>query len=338
MTNIEWTDVTWNPVVGCSKVSAGCANCYAETMANRLQAMGVPAYDGTINERGRWTGKVNRADSLTLPLSWRKPRRIFVNSMSDLFHESISDAWIDEVLGVILVSSARKLGHVFQVLTKRADRMVAYFAGDWRNRVRAFGTIINGCCDPWSGLDRGRIANLWLGVSVENQPTADERIPKLLECHSAAPVLWLSMEPLLGEVSIARYLWSSYDRMAVNDQFIGNPTRHDRIRWVVVGGESGPNARPMHPDWVRLIRDDCAERGTPFFFKQWGEWGFASCSVDVAERERRTGKALIVRPNGTFDSETPILGGEVVIRKLGKRRAGRLLDGVEHNEFPEVRG
>jgi protein gp37 len=208
---IEWTDATWNPVTGCTKVSPGCKHCYAERLAARLQAMRNPRYRNGF-------ALTLQHDQLTLPLRWRDPRRIFVNSMSDLFHEDVPEEFIRRAFQIM----AQAHWHVFQVLTKRAKRL-----GELAPRL------------PWP-------SNVWQGVSVENARYAS-RIADLVRVPAA--VRFLSVEPLLG------------------------PIPHlplDGIAWVIVGGESGPGHRPIQPEWVRAIRDQCAHAGVAFFFKQWG--------------------------------------------------------------------
>lgn len=208
---IEWTESTWNPVTGCTKISPGCKHCYAERMAKRLQAMGQPNYANgfrlTLQEK-----------MLELPLHWKKPQTIFVNSMSDLFHKDVPTDFLHRVFDVM----NRAFWHQFQVLTKRADRL---------------STISSEL--PWSD-------NIWMGVSVENMDYVN-RVDLLRE--SDARVKFLSLEPLLGP--------------------LGNLNLDD-IDWVIVGGESGPKARPMDPEWVRGIRNQCLDASVPFFFKQWG--------------------------------------------------------------------
>ena len=210
--NIEWTDATWNPVTGCTKVSPGCAHCYAETITLRFKR-GGPFLPGktTINLH---------PERLRLPLTWKTPRHIFVNSMSDLFHEEIPLGFIQDVFEVMEQANQ----HTFQILTKRHERLTE-LAGELN----------------WPD-------NVWMGVSVENQYWADRRTPSLSEIPAA--VRFLSVEPLLKEVDLRAYLGA--------------------IDWIVVGGESGPRARPIQADWVRVIRDDCLAAGVPFFFKQWG--------------------------------------------------------------------
>jgi protein gp37 len=208
---IEWTDSTWNPVTGCTKISLGCQHCYAERMAKRLQAMGQPNYskgfDLALHE-----------NCLDLPLRWKKPQNIFVNSMGDLFHREVPDEFIMKAFAIM----ERAHWHVFQVLTKRSERLVR------------LSPRLN-----WS-------PNIWMGVSVESQEYT-YRIHHLLE--TGANIRFLSLEPLLGPLP-------SLDLTGIN--------------WVIVGGESGPGARHMKPEWVREIRDQCLSAGVPFFFKQWG--------------------------------------------------------------------
>ena len=216
-TAIEWTDATWNPVTGCTKVSPGCAHCYAERMTLRFKR--GPAYLPGVAEIQL------HHDRLEHPRRWRKPRRVFICSMSDLFHEEVPDDFIARVLEVCRETPQ----HTYQVLTKRADRMA-----DWMELQGYY--------------QHGLPANIWLGVSVENQYWADRRIPTLLETE--AHVRFLSCEPLLKPLDLASYL--------------------PGLQWVIVGGESGPRARPMDADWVRAIRDDCDRARVAFFFKQWG--------------------------------------------------------------------
>jgi protein gp37 len=218
---IEWTDATWNPVTGCTKVSPGCDHCYAEGIANRFRGPAFPnGFDVTLRE--------NR---LTEPFRWREPRRVFVNSMSDLFHEAVPDTYIERVFMVM----ANTPQHTYQVLTKRHARM------------RSFVSQLPG----WWPLP-----NVWLGVSVEDQKWANIRVPALI--GTTAAVRFLSCEPLLGPVSLTAESnpWGRY--------FI------DGIDWVIVGGESGAAARPMRAEWARTLRDECEAHETAFFFKQWG--------------------------------------------------------------------
>ena len=218
-TDIEWTDETWNPVTGCTKVSPGCDHCYAERVTERFHGP------------GSFERVVLHPDRLDKPLRWRKPRKVFVNSMSDLFHEQVPDTFI----GLVWQVMAETPQHTYQILTKRHARM------------RSF---LNRWPDP--------LPNVWLGVSVEDQKWADIRIPALLDTPAA--VRFLSCEPLLGAVSLTRWLHGGFG--------VAGPWPD--LDWVIVGGESGPGARPMRPDWARSLRDECEAADVPFLFKQWG--------------------------------------------------------------------
>ena len=256
-TSIEWSDATWNPVTGCSKVSPGCAHCYAEALAPRLARMGQAGYtDLPWTPENAAQNVVLRPERLDLPLRWRTPRRVFVNSMSDLFHELVPFEFIDRVFAAMAVSPQ----HTFQVLTKRPERMLAYFAPEtWPERelavLRALAEFV-GKVAPWQGQGRTAwmrdrdhflsLPNVWLGTSIENDRWTS-RADYLRETPAA--VLFLSCEPLLGPLP-------SLDLTGID--------------WVIVGGESGPKHRPMDPDWVRDIRDRCVAAGVPFLFKQWG--------------------------------------------------------------------
>jgi len=280
---IEWTEQTWNPIVGCSVVSPGCTNCYAMQMAGRIEAMGnQPRYAGTtrkVKDKIVWTGKLAQAPDATLlqPLKRKKPTTYFVNSMGDLFHEEVPDAWIDRVFAVMALTPQ----HTYQVLTKRAERMRDYFLKpverdgmiDCRRADRIGDVMLmhhqidSGFkCVPWP------LPNAWLGVSTERQQEADERIPLLLQTPAA--VRFISAEPLLGAIDLTRIIRETEHKAYVDDAlsgFVSNGcggTNKAKLDWVIVGGESGPNARPMHPDWARSLRDQCAAAGVPFFFKQ----------------------------------------------------------------------
>jgi protein gp37 len=221
---IEWTDSTWNPVAGCAIVSPGCTNCYAMRMAARLEAMGIEKYKGLTRKTGgraKWTGNIRcDAEALSIPLSWHRPRKVFVNSMSDLFHPGVPVTFVQEVWKVMEQCQQ----HVFQILTKRPERMDAVLSRP------GFKTL----------------SNVWLGTSVENREFVS-RIDDLRRVPAA--VRFVSFEPLIGPVGL---------------------TDLTGILWAIIGGESGPNARPMDPAWVNEIKELCDEAGTTFFFKQWG--------------------------------------------------------------------
>ena len=284
-TGIEWTDATWNPVTGCTEVSPGCDHCYAKTFAERWR--GTP---GHYFERG--FDVQLRPDKLDLPLRWRKPRRIFVNSMSDLFHDSVPDDYIARVFAIMAVAC----DHTFQVLTKRHGRMRSLLSGDFRDQVAEEITDMMGAATPpgrywpvtfdrstedgWNiwGPAKWPLLNVWLGVSAENQQWADVRIPALLDTPAA--VRFVSAEPLLGPIDLFGD-WETPGPAIIRTgvQTCPNtpdgPSEYDYddqvgVDWVIVGGESGRGARPMHPDWARSLRDECQEAGVAFLFKQWG--------------------------------------------------------------------
>lgn len=288
MSNIEWTEKTWNPIVGCTVVSPGCTNCYAMKMAGRLEAIGgAPHYNGTTQKtRGGavWTGKMALSEkALIEPLKRKKPTTYFVNSMGDLFHEGASDEWIDQVFAVMALCPQ----HTFQVLTKRSKRMREYMSnrnpnGHHPGMDYAALMAATGAWDtPALDLRTWPLPNVWLGVSAENQEYANNRIPDLLATPAAKR--FVSAEPLLGSISLnflrvgprgsGRVVGDTYDALsgeAVDSTDRGYVRRPDgnKLDWVIVGGESGPGARPMHPDWARRIRDKCGEAGTAFFMKQ----------------------------------------------------------------------
>lgn len=210
-TKIEWTDSTWNPLTGCTKISPGCKNCYAERLAKRLQAMNNPNY------RNGFTLTLHE-ETLKTPLKWKKPQNIFVNSMSDLFHDDVPEEFIFRVFDIMRTAD----WHRFQILTKRSERLAAL-----SDRL------------PWAN-------NIWMGVSVENEDYT-YRIDHLR--HTSAAIKFISFEPLIGPV---------------------NTVDLNNIDWVILGGESGPKARPLNPLWVTAIRDQCLRHKVPFFFKQWG--------------------------------------------------------------------
>jgi len=389
---IEWTDATWNPVVGCSIVSPGCTNCYAMKMAARIEAMGgAPHYAGTtkkVNGNAVWTGKLAQAPERILlePLSWRRPRRIFVNSMGDLFHEDVPDEWIDQTFAVMAVTPH----HTHQVLTKRANRMRRYLADPTTKRrvydlacklviERQIEVVLiapgiderHAPAGPRVYLDRWPLPNVWLGVSAERQQEADERIPELLATPAA--IRFVSAEPLLGPIDferINRRPNSNDERMpgvGIVKQFYvdaltgceglayriaGGPDMFAESRggpkldWIIVGGESGPDARPMHPAWPRAIRDQCAAAGVPFFFKQWGSWAPGECANKAATRTERTASLCDddwYRSKWRYGTITPRVSAEMHyedepdVYRLGKKAAGRRLDGIEHNGMPQAR-
>lgn len=331
--SIEWTEATWNPVAGCSIVSPGCTHCYAMKMAARIERMQaalgnsshyagltMPSKAGAV-----WTGKMAVAPEhiLTLPLRWKRPRRIFVNSMSDLFHEGVAEETIDRVFAVMALAPH----HTFQVLTKRAARMRDYLGGYgtatgriWFQAMQMSGKVGIAAEKAGPCMDRLPLPNVWLGVSAEDQRRADERVPLLLETPAA--VRWVSAEPLLGPLDLARWL----DRTAA-----GRFHAEAILDWIVAGGESGPGARPAHPDWFRSLRDQCAAAGVPYFFKQWGAFAPESdCAPGSATF------SVVTQCGRHLEGEAAIAGevGGAVMGRVGKKAAGATLDGVEHREWP----
>ena len=288
-TKIDWCDYSWNPITGCTKCSPGCQNCYAAPMARRNAGRnGYPSGDGfavTFHPK-----------RLQEPMRWRKPAKIFVCSMGDLFHPDVKDEWLDKIFAVMAMCPQ----HTFMVLTKRPERMREYMAGNCTERWldEAVDLVYNCEYVDWKTFP---LPNVWLGVTAENQEQTDKRIPVLLDTPAAKR--FVSVEPMLGPVDVRRYL---YDRSTVLD-------------WVICGGETGPKARPMHPDWVRSLRDQCQIAETPFFFKQWGEWA-PDCLCEKAGACRS-----IARP------EPGIIGDMFC---CGKRAAGHLLDGKEWRQVP----
>lgn len=299
-TRIEWADKVWNPVVGCTPVSAGCANCYAKRIFERF-SNGKPFSQVQLH--------LNR---LEYPFRWMKPSRVFVNSMSDLFHEDVPDEFIDHVFTVMALSWKQ----TFMVLTKRPERMKAYLVDRYSNGGFSTSEIIKGRVSgkpgpyPMNSEFKWPLPNVWLGVTAENQRAADERIPLLLQTPAA--LRFVSVEPMLGPVD----LWcATFDNP--NGGKTGAVTSWGGgLDWVICGGESGPGARSMHPNWARDLRDQCLAAEVPFFFKSWGEWAPIDFDQDVSRSEISNG---------------------VRLGRIGKKAAGRLLEGQEWNQFPEVK-
>lgn len=260
---IAWCDRTWNPVTGCTKVSAGCKHCYAELMAKRTFGRlydvvhdGYKEGGGKVYRTRRFTDVQCHPDRLDAPLRWRKPSRVFVNSMSDLFHEAVPDEFIDRMFAVMALAPQ----HTFQVLTKRPARMRAYLRGAANDLRRWASAAVNVTQSPCAGhLEDSTypLPNVWLGVSVEDQATADARIPLLLQTPAA--VRFVSYEPALGPVAL--HEWLTHD----------DPLERDAVLdWVIGGGESGPKARPCDVAWIRSVVQQCKAAGVPVFVKQLG--------------------------------------------------------------------
>jgi protein gp37 len=301
-TEIAWTDRTWNPIRGCSRVSEGCRNCYAERMAARFSKPGKPFHG--FAEAGRagslWTGRVELVPrSLDEPLRWRKPQRIFVDSMSDLFHDGLSNEAIAAVFGVMAAAPQ----HTFQVLTKRAARMTEWFAwakntfgrperGGMGYAMACFATDAKGsravCSRGWADDRRWPLPNVMLGVSVEDQRTADERIPLLLETPAAKR--FVSYEPALGPVDFEDFLRPLCE-CELQDP-LSSAMEHDEacpagagpLHQIIVGGESGPGARPFDVAWARSVVAQCREAGVACFVKQLGANLFDRVVMDARGR------------------------------------------------------
>jgi protein gp37 len=285
-TGISWTNATWNPIRGCSRVSEGCRHCYAERQALRItrfdRGRGVPegqgAYDRLVHEVGgeaRWNGQVRLVpELLDQPLRWKRPRRIFVNSMSDLFHEGLSDREIAMVFAVM--SAAPR--HTFQVLTKRPARMQSWCSNP--GRLSEVAQIV--AVELAAGKESMRLSwplpNVWIGISAEDQATLDARVPDLLRCPAA--VRWLSLEPQLGPVDLEQWLPREVETGQTTSSLV------EGLDWIVQGGESGPGARPFDLAWARSARDQCKAAGTAYYLKQLGAkpHGNAARSLDLKHR------------------------------------------------------
>lgn len=347
---IEWTDATWNPTVGCTKVSPGCDHCYAETLvdtrmhpASRARASRLAQRVAETNDGGDSLAVLTasylaeqpfptsfdvvslRSDKfLMLPLTWQSPRRVFVNSLSDLFHKDVPDEFIARVFAIMALAGQ----HTFQLLTKRHARMRSLLSSP------AFADEDDGLVAEWVGrlatspcVDLGRIGwplpNVWGGVSVEDQDWT-RRVDALLRTPLA--VRFLSVEPMLGPVRLCICDGAAFE--VKEHPFIVNDRcpLHGAVRvdWVICGGESGPGARPMHPDWVRSLRDQCTTAGVPFLFKQWGNW------APDASGGVRNGD-VCMSPDGdtyTVDRDYICAHNEsegTWLRNVGKKAAGRML-------------
>lgn len=413
---IEWTDATWNIVTGCDIVSPGCTNCYAMRLAG-TRLKGHPSRAGLtreVNGKHVWTGEIRfNADWLDQPLRWARPRMIFVAAHGDLFHPGVTDAQLDQIFAVMALCPQ----HTFQVLTKRPERARQYLSGisdqpipRLSDDIAAHMGSLVGSRGMWADEPSTDIAdrlaraldpdnggwplpNVWLGTSVEDQKRADERIPELLATPAA--VRWISAEPLLGPVDLncVEFMRDcspdcEYARTDPSTNCFEcrrcedtGKTNELGIDWVVAGGESQAGARPMHPDWARSLRDQCAAAGVPFLFKQWGEWGMPTDALGKLDwpyhpdhdRTHWFDKRICIRPieAGWSDKyhgggralepgvdlwQTPEYLGQIArcpqascrdagkcqgnerraaVTLVGKKAAGRLLDGVEHNGMPK---
>ncbi len=379
-TGIEWTDSTWNVLVGCDKVSPGCDHCYAIRTAHRMTAHPNPkvseAYAGT-EANGEWTGQVNLlAQRLDQPLRWANPRRVFVNAQSDLFHADVPDEFIARVWAVMGLAER----HTFQILTKRPVRMrsllsspafgvrvldAAYLmavgedpdvtvpkalAAGCRDRVTVTRALMDvpevdaGSLLPWP------LPNVWLGTSVEDQKRANLRVWPLLDTPAA--VRFISAEPLLGPVDLRR---TSPTRIggALYRDALSPLTDADTgavlspgLDWVITGGESGPGSRPMHPAWVRSLRDQCEATGVAFLHKQWGNFSpYVPTSPHPFDPDRTVPDwghphVFVSYADGTVvttAADVPGTGDWQTMYPMHKSRAGRRLDGQTYDGYPEAR-
>lgn len=316
VTTIEWTKrpgtigETWNPTTGCNKVDRGCKNCYAEIMHKRLHAMGQAKYAAPFLD-----GAKAHTDTLNIPMSWTKPRTVFVNSMSDLFHKDLAFEFILEVFQVMQLTPQ----HTYLVLTKRPERALEFWL--WmkerqRQERGAYG-------DAWRPP-----LNLWLGTSANDQESANKRVPILLDIKGV--LRFLSYEPATGGLDLTKIDPAIY-RPTINAltgvaTFGDHVDRdHPRLHWVICGGESGPKAVPMHPAWARRVRDDCRAAGVPFFFKQFGAWAPFTFLDGEGKPTLR-----FAQDKKTFTFTEP---GQNMI-KVGKHKSGHELDGQVWQQFP----
>jgi protein gp37 len=342
-TKIQWTEATWNVCVGCTKISAGCQNCYALRMAVRLaHNPKIPKkdrerYRSTISETKsgwEWSGKVALfEDRLEQPKSWRKPRMVFLCSMSDICHEDVP-AWFIEATFNAMLWNDQNGGdygqkHIFQVLTKRPERLANLLSGNvWRPCVH--GALPVGPAGPIP--NGGLPERIWVGITAEDQKALDDRAYHLWRIP--AKMTWISHEPALGPLDLsARYGEGQPDDPPAPIS--------EWIKWVVTGGESGPGARPMSPDVARSMRNQCAAAGVPWFFKQWGEWRECDSPADWQGEDPRRYAIRWVHTNGeTFgpvegERFQPCNSARRMVR-LGKKSAGNLLDGKAYQAFPST--
>jgi protein gp37 len=306
-TNIQWAEKVWNPLRGCSRKSPGCLNCYAEAVAHRFSQPGQP-YEGLthiVNGKPTWNGTIKFVEEhLMDPLRWRKPRRVFVNSMSDLFHENVSDEILDKIFAVMALAPI----HKFIVLTKRAERMRAYLSVDRRNAwaLAADSLAMNDCIDRREVIEEYAswpLPNVWLGVSVEDQATAFARIPLLLQTPAA--VRFISAEPLLGPIDLDRIeMHCPPARIGGTYSSLQSEVNRPLLDWVIVGGESGPSARPCYLEWIVSIVEQCKASGTKVFVKQMGG---NIPDGDQAYIQSVTGKSVTDRKGGDIEEFPPEL-------------------------------
>ena len=326
-TKIEWADETVNPFAGCSKISPGCRNCYALKMAYRLSYNPNPTisnkYRGTtkrIQGEIQWSGKINHdLQCMEKIFDGKKGKKIFVGSMGDIAHPNVNFDLFAKILGKchsinnhrLHYSGGKKEAHTFLFLTKRPDR----FAALWEMYFKA--QILKEDWDDWEHWPTRNdvYKTFWVGTSVEDQEQADKRIPYLISIPAAKR--FVSIEPMLGPVDITQFVWTD-----INNNIIKSDM--NKLDWIICGGESGLNARPLHPGWVRTLRDQCRAAGVPFFFKQQGEW---MTTHDAIKKGRTFVKKIATNKTHIFEDDIRMV-------RAGKKHAGRLLDGKEHLEWP----
>ena len=315
----KYWDKAWSLVEGCTPVSPGCKNCWLASMANRFKNKVIATIQNyqitnsmIIGFRGEFNGVVfTRPDRLDIPLKRKKPTVYAI--WSDLFHENVPFEF-----SLRAFTRMKKVTqHIFLVLTKRPERALE-FCGHW-GLMPDHLTGFTGSGEKWP-------ENVWIGTTAENQEMADKRIPELLKIPGKK---FLSIEPMLGEIDITPYLSDVEDY----GKDVGFKWHKPSLDWVIVGGETGSGARPMHPDWLRSIRDQCVNAGVPLFFKGWGEWAETQCEPggDLGG-DMRKGNVEIVKPVGEIDGH--FREGDALMRRVGTKKAGRFLDGREWNELP----
>jgi protein gp37 len=318
-TKIEWCDETWNPVTGCTPVGKGCDNCYAKRMSTRLRGRCGYDPDNPFKVTPHWS-------QMNKPFRWKKPKRIFVCSMGDLFHQEITWQFIDNVFNIIRDNQR----HTFMILTKRPTLMKEYLEKTYTHL--GFSNNIN-----------ERLKNVWFGVSVSNQLEANQSIPVLLSIPGIRR--FVSCEPILGHIDLQKLSYITGLGCKIIDSLRGvkwiddiDSDRYNsstgKLDWVIAGGETGPGARPVHPDWITSLRYQCYHANVPFFFKSWGEW--SKSNIYKASR-----KGFVGKTTGEFQDRFG--SGSIFnenqnchfVYKVGKKITGRLIDGVEWIQFPK---
>ncbi len=331
---IKFCTRTWNPMVGCDDELQCFARCWARRLANRFAAN--PKLSDEYRDRYRKAFTVGPQlfhERLDEPFKWRKPQVVFVCSQGDLFHPDVRDGYIWNVFQRMAACQQ----HIFLVLTKRPERMadvvgrINYITPDDLPHLDLPSCSFWATQKPYICKDTIPVPNVWLGVSVEDQATADDRIPKLLAIPAAHH--WVSVEPMIGPVDIKDILYGCPEQ----DQEYGD--WYQTIQppdWIVCGGESGTGPRPMHPDWPRKIRDDCEAAGVPFMFKQWGEWApyelKPSWEGGNLPRDLKSGRVVQLRNDLVEDGH--FRSGDVYLERVGKKKAGNVINGRIWDQTP----